>query len=223
MTFKAVIFDWDEVVVKSDPFSEHALTEVLGSRGLPLLRDWYRRYFYARTLKDGLADYLRDVHQPLQLIPELVIHKKTFDVEYEQWVAPYEDALDLIARLRENYPLAIASGTRRNLLDVGLRKFGITDAFSAIATSEDYQNGKPAPDAFLAALAKLNFVVGITLGSQNILVIEDAPMGVKAAKRAKMFCAAVTHTHDPKQLHEADFVVNDLRDLNVETLTAEAK
>lgn len=212
---QAVIFDWDEVVVKSDSFNEYALGEALSLRALPFDHGLYRKYFFGRTLKEGLRDYLVGMTEPMQFLEELMTAKKTFDSEYERLITPHDDAIDLIARLRGRYKLAIASGTRRILSDAGLRKLGLLDVFDVIVTSEDYNNGKPAPDAFLVTLERLNKICGLVIQPQNVLVIEDSPLGVRAAKVAQMMCVAVTHTHATDQLVEADLVVNDLRDVNV--------
>ncbi|MEK7146963.1 MAG: HAD family phosphatase [Patescibacteria group bacterium] len=96
-------------------------------------------------------------------------------------------------------------------------------AFDVLVTSEDYIKGKPAPDAFLIALGNLNKISAFFLLPKNILVIEDSPEGVEAAKASRMICLAVTHTHTADQLKEADFIVNDLSNLEINNLTVALK
>ena len=215
---QSVIFDWDEVIVKTDAFNRSVFQKILPVRGLLFTPALYRKHFAGRQLRDGLEAYLQDVAGPAHLLDELIAAKKSFDSEFGRLVMPHDDALGLITRLRGRYPLAIASGTRKVLCDAGMVKLGLVEAFDAVITSEQYVYGKPAPDAFLAALAMLNKFRGHTIQPKNTLVIEDHPLGVEAAKAAGMKCAAVTHTHSADALSRADIVVDDLRDIHVEEL-----
>ncbi|GEM_PF-2637562 len=209
----AIIFDWDGLIARSDAFFEHATTEILRQRGLPFGHDWYMRHFFGRMLREGLTSYLQEAGQPA-LFEELLDAKKAFDVQYDEWIDPYEDAIDLIARLRGKYPLAIATGTRRALLDIGLKKFGLDGTFDAIVTSEDYEKGKPAPDSLFIARDRLNLARHLSLLPWEFLVLEDSPHGLTAAREAGMMCVAVTHSHPAYELSEADLVLDDLRDFD---------
>lgn len=213
---KAVIFDWDEVIAQTDSFNQYALSHALTQRGLLFSRELYQRYFQGRSLKDGLQAYLHDMAQPDHLFEELSAAKKAFDAEFARLIMPYDDALALILRLRGNYKLAIASGTRRVLCNTGIKKFDLVGVFDVVVTSEEYENGKPDPEAFIVALKNLNKICDYAIQPQNVLVIEDSPLGVRAAKAARMMCVAVTHTHPAHQLKEADVVVDDLRNLDVD-------
>lgn len=218
MQIRAVIFDYDEVIARTDRFHEYAVGGALQQRALPFNHDWYMRCFFGRNLRAGFAEYFREIRKPLHSLEKLVAAKKAFDVEYEQWVTPHEGALDFIACVRGKVPLAVASGTRRTLCNIGLKKLDLSDVFTVVVTSEDYERSKPAPDAFLAALDALNRILGLNVQPEEVAVIEDSPLGVDAAKAARMFCVAVTYTHSADQLTRANLIVTDLRDLDVSAL-----
>ena len=85
-------------------------------------------------------------------------------------------------------------------------------SFDAYVTAEDVVNPKPAPDLFLEAARRL----GLT--PRQCVVIEDAPSGVEAARRAGMACVAVVQTVPPDQLAGATRIVSCVDELGLEGL-----
>jgi beta-phosphoglucomutase-like phosphatase (HAD superfamily) len=81
------------------------------------------------------------------------------------------------------------------------------DFFDTIVTGEMTIKNKPNPDPFKLAAKKLNSL------SSECLVFENAPLGIIAAKKAKMTCVAITNTNDHKELLNADFVINKYNDI----------
>lgn len=110
------------------------------------------------------------------------------------------------------FHLALASGARRKIIDIALEKFNLADCFEVIISNSDYSKGKPDPEIFQKTIEKLN------LRPNEYVVIEDAPSGIEAAKKAGAFTIAVTNTSDKEKLIEADLVVKTLRNLNIEEL-----
>ncbi|MBS1807188.1 MAG: HAD family hydrolase [Acidobacteria bacterium] len=95
------------------------------------------------------------------------------------------------------------SAPRANIVAI-FDVLGINTFFAAISSSEDVTSGKPAPDVFLAAARKLE------VEPENCVVIEDAPAGIEAGKRAGMKTIGVLTTHAELQ---ADITVKSLLDL----------
>ena len=77
---------------------------------------------------------------------------------------------------------------------------------------DDVKEGKPSPQAFLLAAKKLG------VEPKNCVVMEDAVVGVQAAKRAGMCCIAVTNTYPREAIAEADIIVNSLEEITVKTI-----
>jgi beta-phosphoglucomutase len=88
----------------------------------------------------------------------------------------------------------------------------LNDYLDAAVSGEDAEQGKPAPDIFLAAARALG------LAPANCLVIEDAVQGVQAARAAGMRCIAVTNGHPNRELAIADRVVEHLTEVSVDTI-----
>jgi HAD superfamily hydrolase (TIGR01509 family) len=108
--------------------------------------------------------------------------------------------------LHMEYSLAVVSGSAREIVDDLATKY-YPELFDAIVSGSDVLNGKPAPDPYLKSLEML------AVSPENCVVVENAPLGVKAARAAGIFCIAVPTYVDPEILQEADIVVADHRDL----------
>jgi len=95
-----------------------------------------------------------------------------------------------------------------------LETLGIRSYFGHIVCADDVTHGKPHPEVFLKAAQ------GIGLPPSRCVVIEDAVVGVEAAKAAGMRCLAVTTTHPAEKLALADQVVPDLTHVTPANLRA---
>ena len=112
-------------------------------------------------------------------------------------------AREWVARLRaDGWRQAIASSAPRKNVDVMLAAIGLADAFDTIVASEDVGKGKPDPEVFLTAAARLG------ASPDRAIVVEDAAAGVEAARRAGMRVIGVVDVSLP-----ADVVVDSLADL----------
>lgn len=105
---------------------------------------------------------------------------------------------------REGWLQALASSAPRANLDAIISALALAPYFAAIASAEDVTAGKPDPQVFLAAAAKLG------VRPTACVVVEDAPAGTKAARRAGMRCVGVLSSHGELK---ADVVVRSLEEL----------
>jgi HAD superfamily hydrolase (TIGR01509 family) len=90
------------------------------------------------------------------------------------------EVLEHIHNQHSRIPFAIVSGSNRESVVKSLTTTNLLDKFDTIVASEDYENSKPAPDAFLIAAGRLG------VPPENCLVFEDTEMGLKAAAAAGM-------------------------------------
>jgi sugar-phosphatase len=108
----------------------------------------------------------------------------------------------------------VVTSAGRELATRRLASVGIMLPSHAV-TSEDVQRGKPEPDGYLLAAARLG------LKAEDCLVVEDAPPGVKAGRAARARVLAVTTTYARDALADADHVVSDLRSVRVTTTASQ--
>jgi beta-phosphoglucomutase-like phosphatase (HAD superfamily) len=111
----------------------------------------------------------------------------------------------------ERVPLAIASGALESEIEMVLEHAGLRDSFGAIASASDGVRGKPAPDLYLLAMAKLSR--NGSLDAASCVAIEDSHWGLEAARQAGLRSIAVTHTYPALALTSADLIVEQLGDL----------
>ena len=123
-----------------------------------------------------------------------------------------EGATELVQALhRECIPLAVGSSGPLANVALILRILGIEKCFSALSTGEDVTHGKPHPQVFQVAAQRLG------VEPSACLVVEDAPQGIEAARRAGMKVVAVTSSRPAAEL-PADLVVTSLLELSVSRL-----
>jgi HAD superfamily hydrolase (TIGR01509 family) len=104
----------------------------------------------------------------------------------------------------EGWLQALASSAPLKNLEAIIDVLGLEDYFSAVASAEDVTEGKPDPQVFLVAAARLG------VEPAACVVVEDAPAGTEAARRAGMRCVGVLSSHDELR---ADIVVRTLAEL----------
>lgn len=198
-----VIFDFDGVIADTDKFNKNAFTQSFSKMGLQFTDAIHKKYFMGRTLREGFYSFLGTIGRIME-IDKFIAFKKEYDPHCLEDVSLYKDTYQLIMTLIGHCMLAIVTGVRRSLLQKILDHYGLNSVFSAIITAEDYQRGKPDPQSIEIMLKKFG------LRPKDVVVIEDSPAGISAAKSAGLRCIAVTHTHSASELIMADIVVSRL-------------
>jgi len=178
--FKALIFDLDGTLVDSMPAHFKSWCEALknqGHRGV-----FPEDVFYAmggRPTRD-IVETLNG-EQDLDLDADAVAYaKKTAFLKHLDLVELIPEVAEVAKNHRGKVPLAIASGGSREVVEKTLQKLGISDWFDEVVTSTDVERGKPAPDIFLEAAARLE------VDPKDCVVYEDARPGILAAREAGM-------------------------------------
>lgn len=204
--FRALIFDMDGVLVDSMSYHTRAMAHVFSQMGIRMNKqDIYdlegsKTVDIVRVLlkKDGVDPATIDLEGLLQN------YQEEFDRIVEMKV--FGELTSILPTLKSHYLLALVSGADRVIVhDIVRRLFPST--FDVVITGEDLTHGKPAPDPFLRAAE----VLGVD--REECLVVENAPMGVKSAKRAGMFCVAVPTYVEKNTLLRADLIIEDHREL----------
>ena len=215
---QAVFFDFDGVIADSEPLHLRAYQAVLQADGIDLNKsDYYARYLGYDDV--GLFEALaRD--RGIALTPEKI----------DEWVAAksriveemlssgsvlFPGSAACVKALAERVPLAVASGALAPEIEIVLEHAGLRDYFAAIASASDGVRGKPAPDLYLLAMAKLRERLTHAFDPAACIAIEDSQWGLQAARSAGLRCIAVTHTYPAADLAMADLVVDKLSDVTL--------
>lgn len=201
----AVLWDMDGVLADTAPFHYQAWRALFAGLGKGLSDEEFRRSFGLRN-DDILRANLGDMPPPR--LRELGRRKEElFREAIRGKVQPLPGAVALVRRLRESgVKTAVVSSAPRQNVETLLDALGISDGFDALVAEEDAERGKPDPQGYLVAAERLGE------RPEDCVVIEDAPGGVEAAKRAGMRCIGLAAGREPDALACADVVVAGLED-----------
>ncbi|MFI7410859.1 HAD family hydrolase [Streptomyces sp. NPDC049627] len=182
MRYDLVIFDNDGVLVDSEPISNKLLAAYLTELGHPTS--------YEDSLRDYMGAAMHRVHDLVeertgQRLPadfDDVFHARVF-AAFERELKPVAGAIDVLEKLAaDRVPYCVASSGSHARIRVGHRATGLDRWFGEerIFSSQDVGRGKPAPDLFLYAAERMG------VAPERCVVVEDSPLGVRAAVAAGM-------------------------------------
>ena len=218
---RAVIFDFNGIIVDDEPIHFKLFQRVLGEEGIVLTEEAYYARYLGFDDRGAFSFGYREHNRPLshETLTELIERKADYYQEaIRNHVAIFPGVKSLVADLAQSLPLAVASGALRNEIETILTTARLIDHFKAIVSAEDVERGKPEPDIFLKALAVLNAQNGNGIRASECVVIEDSKEGIKGARRAGMKCLAVTNSHPPELLTDANAVVKTLEAVTLDFL-----
>ena len=214
MPLRAVIFDWDGVVVDSSAHHERSWEILAAKRELPLPADHFKRGFGKKN--NVIIPDLGWATEPAEV--DALAHEKEEiyrSLVREKGIEPLPGVRELLAALRaENIPCAIASSTERANLDLPIDLMGLREFFRVIVSGEEVIHGKPDPAVFLLAAERLGIV------PSDCVVIEDALVGIEAARRAGMPVLAVATTNPIEALGSADAAIGSMTEITPDRLAA---
>jgi beta-phosphoglucomutase len=217
---RALIFDFNGIIVDDEPIHFQLFKRVLAEEGIELIEeDYYARYLGFDDRGAFSAAY-RQHGQSLdeKLLARLIDRKSVYyQHEIRNKVRIFPGVEKLVAALAPTFPLAVASGALRHEIDTILSTAGLLKRFAVIISAEDVNQGKPEPEIFLKALARLNAQVDNDdpIDAADCLVLEDSKEGIRGARRAGMKCLAVSNSHPAELLQEANAVVRSLEEVDL--------
>ena len=177
-TLKGIVFDCDGTLADTMPLHWRAWQAVAKRHNFNFPED--RFYSLGGVPSRDILKMLGE-EQGLELDPLAVAHEK--ESEYLPLIAQVEPINLVVGVAREHFgkiPLAVASGGTRAIIERVLRHLGIRELFTAVITSEDVVNQKPAPDIFLEAAHRMG------VPPQFCRAYEDTDLGMQAIRAAGM-------------------------------------
>ena len=221
---RAVIFDFDGVIVDTEPLHLAALNEVLAERSVEQIP---RELYYAEMLgydDVGLfkVSYARAGKRlgPEDLRDLLAAKSRHYLGMVQQELPLVPGVSAFVESISRRCLLAVCSGALRHEIEFILAEACLVEHFGVIIAAEDVDRGKPDPQGYLLACARLQEIgrCDPPLRPVECLVVEDSVPGIAAAKAAGMKCLAVASSHSGPMLRQADKVVASLGQVNAEML-----
>lgn len=209
---EAVVFDLDGVIVDSEQvwddvrerytretggtYTETATRDMMGMSSL----EW-SRYMHDALGVPGTPDEINAAVVGLML------------ERYGEAPPLIPGAVDAVRRIAARWPLAIASSSNPELIEVVVRASGLGDVFTTAVSSQEVPRGKPAPDVYLEAARRLG------VDATRCGAVEDSHNGIRSAKAAGMRVVAIPNPHfppDDEATAAADVVLGSVAELQLE-------
>ena len=215
----AVIFDFDGVIVDTEPLHYQAFQKILQPRNLGFSWNEYVQTYMGFDDRDAFREAFQQKELPLSEteLEQLVAQKADiFQEVIKAGVAPYPGVTGLIQGLyQRTIPLAICSGALRSDILPILDQLGVASCFSTIVTADDVPHSKPDPTCYRIAAEQLMTIFPDKLAScDHVIAIEDTPAGITSALGAGLKVIAVTNSYPADHLKQASRIVTSLEELH---------
>ena len=218
----ALIFDYDGVVVDSEPVHMEGFARVVKPMGIEFTKGEYCENYLGFDDYVGFAAILTNHghHFDQELINRMVAEKTA--ILKEALAGAIDSIPGVVALIRQggqmNVPMGICSGALRDEIKVSLEHLGLRDFFPVTIAAEDVQEGKPHPEGYITTAERLGEFFGREIRPERCVVCEDSPTGISAAKAAGMKVLGLSTTYDPKDLAAADCIVPDFTKITISQL-----
>ncbi|MFF8195025.1 HAD family hydrolase [Streptomyces bobili] len=209
MRYDLVVFDNDGVLVDSEPISNRLLAAYLTELGHPTS--------YEDSIRDYMGSAMHRIHDLVlersgERLPadfDSVFHSRVF-AAFERELRPVPGVTDVLEKLAaDGVPYCVASSGSHERIRVGHRATGLDRWFddTRIFSAQDVGKGKPAPDLFLHAAERMG------VAPERCVVVEDSPLGVRAAVAAGMDVYGFTAMTPPAKLAGTTGLFADMGEL----------
>lgn len=224
MSLKAVLFDFNGVIINDEAIHQQLISDLLLSENLRPVVEEYKEVCLGRSdracLRDILARRGRIVTE--DILKKLIQQKAT---NYRQHLETLEE-LPLYSGLEEVMQkiqtlglfIGVVTGALRSEVELVLNQTGLIDYFSVIVAGDDIDSSKPNPTGYLFAVELLNQQNShLNLKPAECLAIEDTPAGIQAAKAAGMQVVGVANSYPFHMIQrQANWCVDYLPELELE-------
>ena len=217
---RAVLFDFDGVIVNSEPLHFYAFHEVLKTERVEISEDEYYRELIGFDDRGGFRHVFEK--RGLTLEPKTLLalmarkSRVMMQLIHERRFHALPGVEEFVRGLWRTTPLAICSGALREEIEAMLEGIALRDCFSVIVAAEDVTVGKPDPQGYLLTMDLLSekfkdrLWQGKPLTPADCLVVEDAPTVIRSVKAVGFPTLAVATSYPLMKLTDADWSVKSL-------------
>ncbi len=228
MTLKAVLFDFNGVIINDEPIHERLVNQLLIEENLRPKPGEFRQYCLGRSDRACLADLFaqRGRFVTDTFLNHLIARKAAAylrELQVLETLPIYPGLADIIFHLRAaQLKMAIVSGALRAEIETVLQRAQLQEYFSVIVSGDANLASKPEPDSYLKAIELLNQQnPGLNLQPSECLAIEDTFPGIESAKRAGISVVGVANSYPFHMLQRcANWAVDYLTDLEIDRIQA---
>jgi HAD superfamily hydrolase (TIGR01509 family) len=207
---KAVLFDMDGVIVDTEPLHHKAYQKMFGKVGIEVSSEMYEGFTGQSTygICVQLCTYFNLEQDPQELvqIKRNYFTKLFFEDDDLQLLDGVEELIN--DYFKQGLTLVVASSASMFTINNVMKRFNLDRFFSNKLSGADLKASKPHPEIFINAAKAANAL------PNECFVIEDSTNGIKAAKRAGIYCVAYKSEHSKNQDYAlADMVISDYNEI----------
>jgi beta-phosphoglucomutase len=227
MTLKAVLFDFNGVIINDEPIHAQLISEILLGENLRVMPQAYKEACLGRSDRACLTKLLAQqgrVADENTLKRLIALKAKAYRQHLKTLeplpIYPVRDFLEQLQQLE--LVVGLVTGALRSEAEWILDRAGLASYFTVIVAGDDITRSKPDPYGYLLAIERLNRTFpALALVPANCLAIEDTLAGIQAAKKAGMQVVGVANTYPFHLLQrQANWTVDDLADLELDRVQA---
>lgn len=221
---KAVIFDFDGIIVDTEPLHYRVFQVILEPLGLGYSWDEYVARYMGFDDRDAFLEAFAVAGQQLshEALEQLIDRKaRIFQEVIASGVTPYPGVVRLATELAGKVPVALCSGALPSDILPILNQLSLEKVFAVMVTASDVAASKPDPTSYRLAVERLQTVFPTHgIDPSSCLAIEDTPAGIASANGAGVRVVAVTNSYPADHLLSASKVVDSLDGETFATLSA---
>lgn len=213
-----VAFDLDGTLIDNNAYHILSWQEFYKRRNRSFTAEEFIEHFNGKTN----SDVLKYIFHPNLTAEET--HRYTDEKEniyreiYAPHIKPVDGLIELLELLhQQNIPMVIATSGIPVNIEFMLQHIPIAKFFKSIINSTHISHGKPHPEIYQITAKNLGFA------PEKCIAFEDAVAGVQSAKTAGLKTIALTTTHQPEELKQADKIVKDFTEVTMEMMLSVLK
>ncbi|MEM7594018.1 MAG: HAD family phosphatase [Cyanobacteria bacterium P01_A01_bin.83] len=217
MSLKAVLLDFSGVIIDDEAINQELIADILLKENLRADKDEYTQYCRGRSdracLKEILAcrgRILSDEYLDQLLKTKAQGYRQKIEERVEIALPPH--LTDFLIQLKDqNIAIGLVTGATRSEVEYLLEKLELAQYFDVIVAGDDLESSKPEPEPYLLAAQQLN------VETAECLAIEDNPVGIEAAKRAKIQVVGISNLYPLHMLQrQANWTVDDFMEIELD-------
>jgi HAD superfamily hydrolase (TIGR01509 family) len=211
----AVLFDFDGVLVNSEPLHYQAFREVLAAEHIELSENEYYNDLIGFDDKGAFRHIYKTRSLPLppRTFLGLMAAKSAtmMDLIHRRQFAALPGVEQFVRTLWRRCPLAICSGALREEIEAMLEGISLRDCFPVIVAAEDVTIGKPDPQGYLLTAQLLGQKTHHHFKPSDCLIIEDAPTVIRSVRAVGFPVLAVATSYPMEKLGDANWATKTLQ------------
>lgn len=224
MTLKAVLFNFNGVIVNDEPIHEQIIDRLMLDENLQLKRGEFREVCWGRSDRTCVVELLKRrgrflTEAYLDRLLQRKVEAYKAQIDSLEKLPVYPGVAEFVAKIQAaGCKIAMVSGAMRSDIELVLNRAGLATLFELIVAGDDLTLSQTEADGYLLAVERFNQKYpGLNLKPEECLAVENTFAAIQSAKKAGIQVAGVTHTYPFHMIQrQANWTVDYFADLELD-------